>query len=175
MAAKGTTAREVYSYPGFDGGSGASERDRIVHFLHYYRATENLNAHYIPLWAAVTPNAALRGGLKIVHAREGVHARLLRERLKELGEGKLLELPAERREQLSAFFASREHSDADKLTALKPMLDDFDGYFEPIDAVLAGIREDLYTREMLLSIMDDERSTTVWFARMYDELVGKSV
>ena len=75
--------RQVYA--GYQGKANPSERDRIVHLLQMYRSTEHFNAEYLPLWAAASPHQGMKGGLRIVQAREGVHARLMKERLRELG------------------------------------------------------------------------------------------
>ncbi|MGH8112771.1 MAG: hypothetical protein ACREPL_12765 [Rhodanobacteraceae bacterium] len=112
----------------------------------------------------------MRGGLRIVQAREGAHARLMRERLRELGEAHVGEVPQARQERAIAFFSSRGRSDVRKLRALKPMLDDFDAYFRSLVDAIEDIREDAYTREMLRTIIDDERATTLWFAHMYMDL-----
>jgi len=69
--------RQVYA--GYQGKDNPSERDRIVHLLQIYRSTENFNAHYLPLWAEASPHQGMKGGLRIVQAREGVHARLMKE------------------------------------------------------------------------------------------------
>lgn len=143
------------------------ERARIVDLLQSYRASESLNARYCGLWAEASPNARMRGGLRMVQAREGTQARLMRARLKELGETQLSEVPQARQAQAIAFFSNRTRSDARKTRALKPMMDDFDAYFRSLVQAIEDIHEDACTREMLRAIIDDERATTLWFARMY--------
>lgn len=95
---------------------------RIIDLLQSYRASESLNARYCGIWTEVSPNARMRGGLRIVQAREGTHARLMRERLKELGETQFDDVPQARQDRAIDFFASRGRSDVRKLRVLKPMM-----------------------------------------------------
>lgn len=164
--------RQVYA--GYQGKDHPTERDRIVHLLQMYRSTENFNAHFLPMWAQVSPDEGLKGGLRIVQAREGVHARLMRERLRELGETTFVEVPQERHERDVPFFASPERSDVEKLHVLVHLFDDVDHYFKPITDLIDDIREDLQTREMLRTILDDEYATVKWFDQMYRSLTEQT-
>lgn len=160
--------RQVYA--GYQGKENPSERDRIVHLLQMYRSTESFNAHFLPLWADVTANEGLKGGLRMVQAREGVHARLMRERLRELGETTFVEVSEERRARDVPYFASPERSDVEKLEVLVHLFTDIDHYFKPITDLIDDIREDLQTRELLRTIIDDEYATVKWFGQMYRSL-----
>lgn len=146
------------------------ERAHIIDLLQSYRASESLNARYCGMWAEVSPSARMRGGLRLVQAREGTHARLMRERLQELGETELYNVSQVRQSRAIAFFASRGRSDVHKLRALKPMMNHFDAYFRSLVDSIEAIHEDACTRELLRTIIDDERATTLWFARMYRDL-----
>ncbi|HEX7323935.1 MAG TPA: hypothetical protein VF292_01095 [Rhodanobacteraceae bacterium] len=164
----GDATRDAAGEPAAD----PRERAQVVALLQSYRASESLNARYCGLWSRVSPDARMRGGLRLVQAREGTHARLMRERLKELGETQFDDVSQARQDQAIAFFADGQRSDVRKLRELKPMLDDFDGYFRSLMAEIEAIHGDPCTRELLRTIIDDERSTTYWFARMYKDLAG---
>ena len=164
--------RQVYG--GYQGKDNPSERDRIVHLLQMYRSTENFNAHYLPLWAAASPHDGMKGGLRIVQAREGVHARLMKERLRELGETSFVEVSEERRARDVPFFASAERSDLEKLEMLVHLFADIEDFFKPVNDLIADIKDDLHTRELLRTIIDDEYATVKWFAQMYESLGGRA-
>ncbi len=153
-------------YGGYEGAPNPSERDRIVHLLQAYRSTESFNAHYLPKWAEASTDEGMKGGLRMVHAREGVHARLIRERLRELGETTFIEVSQERHDTQVPFFASRERTDLEKLAFLGHVFEDVDDFFKPITDLISDIKEDLQTREILRTILDDEYATVQWFARM---------
>lgn len=157
-------------YAGYQGKPDPSERERIVHLLQLYRSTENFNAHYLPLWAEASSDDGLKGGLRIVQAREGMHARLLRERLRELGETSFVDVPEERRRTDTAYFAAADRSDLEKLQRLVHLFEDVDAFFKPITDLIDAIREDAHTRELLRTILDDEYATVKWFRLMHERL-----
>ncbi|MGH8112613.1 MAG: hypothetical protein ACREPL_11940 [Rhodanobacteraceae bacterium] len=170
----------VTGAPGSDPGdpsgepaADARERARVIDLLQSYRASESLNARYCGMWAQVTVNERMRGGLRTVQAREGTHARLMRERLKELGETQFVQVPQAQQARAVAFFASSSRSDLKKLSVLKSMMDDFDAYFRSLVDDIESIRGDSCTQELLRTIIDDERATTLWFARMYSGLSAR--
>ena len=160
-------------YDGYPGEEPPTERDRIVHLLQIYRSTENFNAHYLPLWAEASPDEGMKGGLRIVQAREGVHARLMKERLRELGETSFVEVSEERRARDIPFFASRERSDLEKLRVLVHLLEDTDAFFKPIADLIDDIKEDLHSKELLRTILDDEYASVKWFGHMYQMLSAR--
>ena len=162
-------------YGGYEGKANPSEGDRIVHLLHAYRSTENFNAHYLPKWAEASDDEGMKGGLRVIQAREGVHARLMRERLRELGETTFIEVSQERHERDVPFFAARERSDLEKLAFLGHVFEDVDDFFKPITDLISDIKEDLQTREMLRSILDDEYATVEWFAHMQSDLSERAM
>lgn len=157
-------------YAGYQGKADPSERERIVHLLQAYQSTEHFNAHYLPLWAEASGDAGMKGGLRLIQAREGVHARLIRERLRELGETSFVEVPQARRDRDVPFFASRERGDLEKLAFLGHVFEDVADFFKPIVDLIGDIEEDAQTRELLRTILDDEYATVQWFALMQRRL-----
>lgn len=175
MAAENQAARRRQVYAGYQGKENPTEKDRIVHFMQMYRSTEHFNATFILPWIEVSPSEAVRGGLRIVQAREGVHARMMRERLRELGETTFVDVSEERKATQIPFFASPERSDLEKMDMLVHIFDDLDDFFEPLTTLIDNIKEDLQTREMLRTILEDEYATVKWFLFIHKELSRGSV
>lgn len=157
-------------YAGYTGKPSPDERDLIVHLLQAYQSTEYFNAQYLPLWSKASPHESVRGGLRIVQAREAIHARVMRSRLRELGETSFIEVPRERHHRDLPFFASPERSDLEKLQLLVHLFEDTGGFFKPITDLIDGIQRDWQTREILRTILDDEYATVKWFMRMHSTL-----
>lgn len=157
-------------YGGYEGKPDPDERDYIVHLLQAYRSTESFNAHFLTMWAEATADEGMKGGLRMIQAREAVHARLLRQRLRELGEHTIIDVPPERYDRDVPFFASPDRSDLDKLAFLGHLFEDIDDFFKPITDLIVEIRGDFRTREMLRTILDDEYATVKWFAQMQRSL-----
>ena len=87
----------------------------LIAFLDQFRAGEALGEASLGAWIAVSDTACVRGGLRTVQQREGMHARLLAERLRELGAEPRFEIPVEDREKAMKSSASTEKTDAQKL------------------------------------------------------------
>src|SRR5579884_1513956 len=64
---------------------GGAERETVIPLLDALRAAEAAAEEVFGAWIAVCASPGLRGGLRTIAAREGTHARLLAERLRELG------------------------------------------------------------------------------------------
>ncbi len=170
----GSLAPRRRVYAGYEGKPDPSERDRIVHLFQAYRSTESFNAHFLTRWAEATTNEGMKGGLRTIQAREGAHAQLLRQRLRELGEKTIIDVPPERYERDVPFFASPDRSDLEKLVFLGHLFEDLDDFFQPITDLIAEIREDFRSREILRTILDDEYATVKWFAHMQRSLEASS-
>ena len=168
-----STQRVVYG--GYQGGENPSERERIVHLLDVYRSTEGFVAQYLPKWIDVSPNEAVKGGLRTVQAREAAHARLLKARLLELGEKAQAEVSAERREREVPFFSSPARSDRDKLQVLSELFGDPQAFLKPVTDLVDQIKDDLQTREMLRTIADNEFESIKWIQAMCRTLNEREV
>ena len=163
--------RQVYG--GFEGSANPTERDRIVHFIDIYSLTEGLTSEYLEKWAEVSPDPALRGGLRIVRDREASHAHRLQERLHELGESNQVTLAPERRVQSFALYASAERSDIEKLQSLADLFADPEDFMQPLVDLIQDIQDDLQSRELLKTVMADEYASISWLVEMYNERTGK--
>ena len=121
-------------------------------------------------WIEVSRNEAVKGGLRTVQRREAAHASLMKARLRELGKSLTAEIPAIRREKEISFFASTEHTDEEKLKVLSDLFGDAEAFLSPVTQVIGQITEDLQTKEILKTILDDERESVSWVQGMYQTL-----
>jgi hypothetical protein len=173
MVSGNSKPQQRYVYIGYEGKDKPSERDRIVHLLDTYSTTEGFVAQYLPKWIDVSSNEAVKGGLRTVQAREAAHARLMKARLLELGESSKAKIPEERREKEIPFFASSEHTDEEKLKVLSDLFGDGEQFLKPVTDLINQITDDLQTRELLRTILDDERESVNWIQNMYARLSAK--
>ena len=151
-------------------GSAPLGNDELIGFLDQFRAGEALGEASLGAWIAVSDTECLRGGLRTVQMREGMHARLLEQRIKELGGAPSFEIP-------EAYYNSvmEGAADADKSDAQKVL--DFTQQFPDIDQALAKIyehadRADEETAALLRTIAQDERSTLEFLAEACQQLNG---
>lgn len=170
MKSSKSKPQQHYVYIGFQGKNNPTERDRIVHLLDTYSTTEGFVAQYLPKWIDVSPNETVKGGLRTVQAREAAHARLMKARLHELGESSKAKIPEERREKEIPFFASSEHSDEEKLKVLVDLFGDGEEFLKPVTELINKITDDLQTKELLRTILDDERESVGWIQEMHEAL-----
>lgn len=168
MGSEFTPRRQIYG--GYEGKNNPSEQDRIVHFMQHYQATEGFNASFLTRWAEATDNETVKGGLRVIQGRESMHVRLLRERLKELGESAFSEVPEARREKETPFYASRELSDYEKLSKVLSIFDDMDFFMQPMVDLIKQIQQDRRSKELLSVILADEIATVEWFKETHQQL-----
>jgi len=145
-------------------------RERVISFLDQFRAGEALGELSLGAWIAVCKDPALRGGLRTVQAREGSHARLLAERIKELGGAPRFEIPEATYDQVMAGSASTEKSDAAKVRSFVARFPDPDRALAPIHAVADHLDDDPETQALLRAIAQDERATLALFYAARDRL-----
>jgi DNA-binding ferritin-like protein len=140
-----------------------SPRDRVIAFLDEFRAGEALGESSLGAWIHVCRDSTLRGGLRVVQAREASHARLLAERIKELGGALHFEIPDATYEQVMTRSASSETCDAEKVAAFVARFPDPERAVAPIHAVADTLDDDPETQSLLRTIADDERATLAYF------------
>ena len=170
MTAANATAPQRYVYIGYRGKENPTERERILHLLDTYSTTEGFVAQYIPKWIEVSPNETVQGGLRTVQGREALHARLMKKRLRELGGDSVATIPEERRQNEVPFFSSPDRTDVEKLKALSDLFGDGGAFLSAVSDVIDHIAEDLLTKEMLRTILDNEMESIDWVQGMYRTL-----
>lgn len=170
MSTQAAPRRQIYA--GYSGKDHPTEQERIVHFMQSYQASEGFNSSFLYRWIAASPNEAVKGGLRVVHAREGMHTRLLCDRLKELGETSFIAVAQERRDREVPFYGSTQISDTEKFARVLSIFEEPEYFWRPMTSLIAEIRTDLTSRELLRCILADEHATTEWFASIHAYLTG---
>ena len=154
------------------GAKGGISRDDLVTFLDQFRAGEALGEASLGAWIEVSDLACVRGGLRTVQQREGMHARLLEERIKALGCSPSFELPDSVYERTMKDAGNAEKGDVQKVADFVARFPDIDSALRPIHDVIARIEDDDETRFLLHTIVQDERSTLAFFQEAAELLCG---
>ena len=141
------------------GPAPVASRDELLTFLDNFRAGEALGEVSLGAWIAVCETDCLRGGLRTVQMREGSHARLLEERIKELGGSASFEIPAETYDKAMRDVGSSERSDVVKLQEFTKQFPDPEAAIQPILDFADRLDGDQETQFLLRTIAQDELST----------------
>lgn len=148
----------------YSGETFPTERDMLVRFLDDYRAAEAFGAVILTEWAGVAQEPVIRGGLRTISAREHRHSEMLADRLHEIGGACRAEVSDDLKEAARARLAARGPSDLEKLEGLLARYADIETAVQPIRAVMAQIDEDLETKAILGTILDEEIATLRWLS-----------
>ncbi len=152
------------------GGKGGASRDEVIKFLDQFRAGEALGETSLGAWIEVSDTACLRGGLRTVQVREGMHARLLEQRIKELGGTPQAEVPEAIYNAAMEQAGSRDKSDAEKVKDFVARFADVDAALRPIYELADRLDDDQETQSLLRTIAQDERSTLEFLADACQQL-----
>jgi hypothetical protein len=139
------------------------EQAWLTDLLDTFQAAERAGADALGCWSESCEDPRLRGGLRIVAARDRYHAALTEARLRALGASPEARIGRE----LAAFcavIADPGVSNRSKLNMLAARAPG-DGA-GPLDAFLARFDDDPESRALLEVIADDERSSVGWFRAM---------
>jgi hypothetical protein len=147
-------------------------RERLIAFLDRFRAGEALGELSLGAWIAVCKDSELRGALRTVQTREASHARLLAERIKELGGAAHFEISEATYHQVMTGSASLEKSDADKVRAFVARYPDPAVALAPIRAIADQLDDDRETQSLLRAIAQDELATLELFYAACERLAG---
>lgn len=149
-------------------GEAASSAE-VLRFLDQFRAGEALGEASVGAWIEVCQDDSLRGALRTVQMREGMHARLLEARIKELGGHPEAEMPEAVFNASMERSGSRDISDTEKLQAFMAQFPDMDAALAPIVDMADRLDHDPETQGLLRSICQDERSTLECIAQACSE------
>src|SRR5579883_2460976 len=141
---------------------GDDERARVIPLLDALRAAEAAAEEVFGAWIAVCASPGLRGGLRTIAAREGTHARLLAERLRELGAAPTRTLSAGLRRAALGYVGASGVSDVEKIARVLARYPDGRSASAALDAVAGALCEDLETRELLRLVAAGEVATIAW-------------
>jgi hypothetical protein len=127
------------------------ERARVIGLLDAFQAAERAGAEAVGRWIAACRDPRLRGGLKVIRARDARPSR---------------ELAA-----LCGVVADPGVSDRSKLAVLLGRLPGTAE--EPLVELVREVEGDAETRALLETIVDDERASLRWLRRALDALEGR--
>ncbi len=141
----------------------AAGRDEVLAFLDQFRAGEALGEASTGAWLAVSDVDCVRGGLRVVQQREGMHARLLEERIKQLGGTCSFEIPDAIHSAAMADAGDAAKGDAAKVLGFVQRFGDADAALAPLHELADRLDDDPETQSLLRNIALDERATLDFF------------
>lgn len=152
-----------------DAGRTPPEPARVIELLDRFRAAERAGADALARWIAVCDDPRLRGGLRVIRARDRGHAALAEGRLRALG-GVPTATVGRELAALCEVVADPGVSDRSKVGML---LARFSGDGEsPLDPLVRRVAGDAETEALFATMGEDERVTFAWLRRMRDALGG---
>lgn len=137
----------------------AATRKEAMDFLDKFGAGEAFGEELFGAWIAVSDTDCLRGGLRTIQMREGMHSHLLHARLKELGGTPSFEYDDSVREAAMKTFGTVDMTDAQKLSTIMSQFASADDVLVELTDLSARLTNDLETQSLLQTIEQDERST----------------
>lgn len=140
------------------------ERAHVIGLLDAFQAAERAGAEAVERWIAACGDARLRGGLRVIRARDRRHAALAEARLRALG-GVPAAQPSRDLAALCGVVADPGVSDRSKLAILCARGAEVVG--GPLDDMLPRVVGDPETHALLVSIGEDERASLRWLAAMH--------
>lgn len=155
-----------------DSGSVAGECrgvEGLLVELDACRAAEASGSSTLESWAELTSDPVLEGGLRTAAAREATHALLLERRIRELDMKPTATVP-DWLARFNAAILDAQATDLDRLGAMVAQFPDPERALEPLDALIEAVSNDPLTRELLVTIRDDERVTLRWMHESYQRL-----
>jgi hypothetical protein len=140
-------------------GGMAASREETIRFLDRFRAGEAFGEISTGVWIDASDVDCVRGGLRVVQQREGMHARLLAERIKQLGGACTREIPQETQEKVLRSLGDKQKGDAAKVLDFVKANGDAERALAPIYEIASRLDHDPETQSLLRTIAQDERST----------------
>jgi hypothetical protein len=153
-------------------GMKRASTEEVIAFLDQFRAGEALGETSLGAWVAVADTPCLKGGLRTVQLREGMHARLLEQRIKELGGSPEAEVPEAIYNAAMEQSGSTTKSDAEKVKDFVSRFPDIDAALKPIHELADRLDHDQETQSLLRTIAQDERSTLEFLSEACQLLNG---
>jgi hypothetical protein len=159
------TSRYLYNGETFE-----TERELVVRFLDDLRAAEGFGAEVLALWGRVAREPSIRGGLQKICSRERSHAELLAQRLEALGGTCTADLSEGLKVAARERFAAPEIPDVEKLRDVVMRYPDVEAGVKPIRDVISQLADDLETKALLATILDDEIASMRWMLGTFKAL-----
>lgn len=143
----------------------ATSHGTLQALLDELQAAEEAGAEALGLWLAGCESPGLRGGLRVIRARDLAHARLARRRLAALG-GAGGRAPSHQVQSLRGVLAASDVSNRSKLAILLsrfPKRSD-----EALPHAVAALDDD-ETRALLETVHDDDRASLRWLREVAED------
>jgi hypothetical protein len=150
-----------------DPGRIPAVRTDVITLLDALRAAERAGAQAVGRWIATCEDPRLRGGLRVIQARDDGHATLAEERLRALGGAPAAE-PTRELVALCDLVADPAISDRSKLAMLMARAPTPGR--APLGALVRRAEVDAETRALLVAIDDDERASLAWLRQIAEQL-----
>jgi len=144
-----------------------AERTRVIGLLDAFQAAERAGVEAVGRWIVTCDDPRLRGGLRVIRARDRRHAVLAEARLRSLGGVPLAE-PGRELAALCGVVADPGVSDRSKLALLLGRLPAREG--TALDELAREAEGDAETHALLETITDDERASVRWLRHMHEAL-----
>src|SRR5436190_4223017 len=143
----------------------SGEKLRLPALLDELQAAEEAGAEALGSWIAMCDDHRLRGGLRVIRARDQAHARLARRRLTAIGGGTVQSAPRQV-QSLCGVLAAPDVSNRSKLAIL---LSRFPARADDaLPDVVSGLDDD-ETRALLEVVHDDDRASLRWLREAGEE------
>src|SRR5437867_4088048 len=145
----------------------APDRARVIGLLDAFQAAERAGAEAVGRWIGACGDARLRGGLKVIRARDVRHAALAEARLRALG-GVPAARPSRELAALCGVVGDPGVSDRSKLAMLVGRLPGSGD--APLLALVRDAEGDAETHALLETIVEDERVSLRWLRQIRETL-----
>jgi hypothetical protein len=148
-----------------ESGRMPPSRPDVIALLDAFQAAERAGAEAVGGWAARCRDPRLRGGLRVICARDRRHAGLAEARLRALGGVPSASVGRELT-ALCALITDAEVSDRSKLAMLLARVPGCD----PLADLVRRVEGDPETHALLQTIGDDEQASLGWLQQMRESL-----
>jgi hypothetical protein len=143
------------------------ERGRVIGLLDAFQAAERAGAEAVRRWIGACADPRLRGGLRVIRARDTRHAALAEARLRALG-GMPRARVSRELAALCGVVADPGVSDRSKLAMLVGRLPAPED--DPLATLVRDAEGDAETQALLETIVDDERTSLRWLRHIREAL-----
>jgi hypothetical protein len=148
----------------------APERTRVIGLLDAFQAAERAGAEAVGRWIGACGDPRLRGGLRVIRARDVRHAALAEARLRALG-GVPAARPSRELAALCGVVGDPGVSDRSKVAMLVGRLPGAGD--APLLALVREAEGDDETQALLATIVEDERASLRWLRHIREALEGE--
>jgi len=149
----------------------STEREAVIAMLDRFRAGEANGMAAFSGWNKSVSTDCIRSGIRMICEREGYHARIFEQRLKDLGADCKAEVN-EASKKITATLSDTAKSDNEKLMYLFGLAPDPEAFFKPVLEFVDRIQEDQETKELFKLYVQDEISSAKWLNYACEALNG---